>query len=203
MSIKSPSTSLPESELFFPVRAESVSSAGRSIHIKATPEQLESVAKRLDIVAIKELTADIKLELQNGGHILYISGTFSAEVTQECVVTSEPVSSHVEDSFEAWYADHDKAIPFIRAKHQVQSIIEGDEIQMLDEKEDPEPLIDGQVDLGEVVIQFLSLAINPYPRKEGVQAAAEVTVIAGNEKKAAPSLRPNPFAALKNWRPKD
>ena len=39
---------------------------------------------------------------------------------------------------------------------------------LLEEKEDPEPVVNGYIDLGEVVTQFLSLALDPYPHKEGV-----------------------------------
>jgi len=194
-------SSLSPSELFFPCRADSVSSNGRNIHIKAEESQLQAVAERIEVQAVKSLDADVRVELQNGGHILYISGKFKADILQECVVTGDPIESVIEDNFEAWYADHDKAVPFIRAKHQVQSVIEGDEIQMLEEKDDPEPLVDGQVDLGEVVLQFLSLSVNPYPRKVAANETEEIIVVA--ESKSAASLRPNPFAALKNWRPKD
>lgn len=204
-----PLNQLPESELFYPFRADQIPAKGKNAHIEADAAQLKAIAARLEVKAVKSLVADVHMELQNGGHILYISGNLKSDIVQECVVTADPVESHIEDSFEAWYADHEKAVPFIRAKHQVQSILEGDEAQMLEEKDDPEPLVDGQVDLGEVVIQFLSLSIDPYPRKEGAEAEivnlAEVT-----EEKSQPSadskaasLRPNPFAALKNWRPKD
>lgn len=208
MSAK-PLSQLSESELFYPFRADQIPAKGKNAHIKADAEQLKAIASRLDVKTVKFLEADVHMELQNGGHILYISGNLKSDIVQKCVVTGEPVETHVEDSFEAWYADHEKAVPFVRAKHQVQSILEGDEAQMLEERDDPEPLVDGQVDLGEVVIQFLSLGINPYPRKDGAEAEiVEFTEISEEKSHAsqqgqAASLRPNPFAALKNWRPKD
>lgn len=195
-----PSATLPATEWCYPFRAEHASTRGKSLHIEANAKQCAAIAARLDVLAVKSVAADLTLTLENGGHILYVSGTFKAELTQECVVTGEPLDEVVEDSFEAWYADHDKAIPFARAQHQVKAVEEGDEVQMLDEKDDPEPMIGGQVDLGETVVQFLSLAVNPYPRKDGSyenNGNGEVSV------QSQATLRPNPFAALKNWRPKD
>lgn len=202
MPIKLPSPKLHESEWFVPFRADSVSSKGRALSLKAEPSQLRAIAARVGVKEIKSLEAELNFDLQNGGHILHIAGRFKANVIQECVTTMEPIESFLEDDIEAWYADHEKAVSFSRAKHQVKAIEEGDEVQMLEEKDDPEPLVDGQVDLGEVVVQFLSLAINPYPRKEGLPEEEGEIEVAGSTKIAS-TLRPNPFAALKNWRPKD
>jgi hypothetical protein len=200
MPIKQPNISeLPQSELFYPVNAESIPANGRNVHLSASPEQMKKIAERLDVQGIKDLQADLKLETQNGGHILFISGNFKAKVTQESVVTMKLVDDEVADNIEAWFADHDKALPFIRVKHQVKSVEDGDEAQMLEEKDDPEPLTNGQVDLGEVVIQFLSLAINRFPRENNNYENIEADVKGPKEA----TLRPNPFAALKNWRPKD
>ncbi len=202
MQLNKPSAQLPQTEWCHPFRAENATPRGKQIHIEANAEQCKAIAERLEIVDVKSIAAGLTLTLQNAGHILYITGTFKAEVVQECVVTGEPLDSIIEEQIEAWYADHDKAIPFARAQQKIKAIEEGDEVQMLDEKDDPEAMIDGQVDLGEVVVQFLSLAINPYPKKDGLPDMGEVE-LGADKKPTQPSLRPNPFAALKNWRPKD
>ena len=202
MQLKQPSPKLSPSEWFYPFNADNVPATGKTVKIQAAPENLRAIADRIGVVKTTSVEATIHLQPQNGGHILYISGHFKADVVQECVTTLEPITSHIESDFEAWYADHDKALPFSRVKHQIKITEEGEEIQMLEEKDDPEPLIDGQVDLGEVVIQFLSLAIDPYPRKADAPIIENVT-LAPEESKATTTLRPNPFSALKNWRPQD
>lgn len=204
MPLKQPNqSSLPQSEWFVPFHVENVPSSGKNVKMVADADYLKAIAERLDVLEVKSLSAELRLTLQNGGHILNIAGHFKADIVQECVVTLKPVESVLEDDFEAWYADHDKAIPFNRAKHNQKAMEEGDEVQILEEKDDPEALIDGQVDLGEVVIQFLSLAVNPYPRAEGVADDAEPAPIEITKPVAGATLRPNPFAALKNWRPQD
>jgi hypothetical protein len=71
-------------------------------------------------------------------------------------------------------------------------------VPLLDEQDDPEPITDGKIDLGELVSQFLSLSINPFPHAPGVELPEEqegdgpVRMSAGNA--------PNPFAALKDWK---
>lgn len=204
MQLKQPNKmTLPQSEWFYPFHVENIPSAGKTVKMVAEADDLKAIAKRLDVLEVKSLSAELRLTLQNGGYTVNINGHFKAEIVQECVVTLQPVADTLEDDFEAWYADHEKAIPFNRAKHNQKAMEEGDEVQILEEKDDPEALIDGQVDLGEVVIQFLSLSVNPYPRAEGVVADEEPQPIEVTKPIAGGTLRPNPFAALKNWRPKD
>ncbi len=199
------SKKLPESEWPYFIRADSVPAAGKHAKLAATPEQCSAIAERVGVEIIENLHASMKLALQNGGHILYISGEVKADIQQACVVSGQLIKSHVKEDFEAWYADHDKAIPFSRAKHEVQVKMEGDEVQILDERDDPEVMTDGQVDLGEVAIQYLSLGINPYPRAPEFAAMADDNTVTPEKQVTvgSGSLRPNPFAALKNWRPKD
>jgi uncharacterized metal-binding protein YceD (DUF177 family) len=203
MSLKRPNPeTLPISEFFYPVHVDEIPSKGKTFHLSASGEQCAAISKRLNIVSLSNLSADVNVTLQNAGHIAYISGQLKADMVQECVATLQPINSQIEEGFEAWYADHDKVVPFSRAKHNQQTLDDGMEVQMLEEHEDPEALINGQVDLGEVIIQYLSLSINPYPRLEGVEEAA-IPTTKTSVVESAPSSRPNPFAALKNWRPKD
>ena len=197
--------SLPVTEWFYPFTADTVPASGKVVKMQADASQLKEIAERLGVAELKSIKAELRLSLKNSGHILHIEGEFNAEIVQECVMSLQPVESSVSDTFEAWFADHSKAASFTRAKHQMKAMEEGDEVQVLEEKDDPEPLVNGQVDLGEVVVQFLSLSIDPYPRAAGMEESPIAEAIQGKGvKQVSPSsLRPNPFAALKNWRPKD
>ena len=72
------------------------------------------------------------------------------------------------------------------------------ETPIINEQEDPEKIIGGKIDLGEVVTQHLSLAIDPYPHKEGVKYE-----YGDDEPEKVPeAFKNNPFAALKDWKSK-
>jgi hypothetical protein len=58
--------------------------------------------------------------------------------------------------------------------------------------EPPEPVIGEAIDLGELVAQYLSLAINPYPRAPDAEAQAD-------QYRADPQ-RDGPFAVLSKLR---
>lgn len=181
------------------INIDKIDNAPVERHISAKPEERKKLARRLDIQSLENLEADINLRRSGANSmIIHVTGRFKASVTQQCVVTLEPVKSEIEEDFEAWYADPEEAISLARVRHDRELQKQGGERPILDEHEDPEPVENGQIDLGEVVTQFLSLAINPYPHAESVKFES------GDDKEYSagptPEARKNPFAALKNWK---
>jgi uncharacterized metal-binding protein YceD (DUF177 family) len=70
----------------------------------------------------------------------------------------------------------------------------GEELVSVDEDDPPELVDEGRIDLGELVVEQLVLALNPYPRAEGADFDAKVW---GNEEDDDVVSGSNPFAALK------
>ena len=153
-----------------------VTREGTTRHIAATPEVCAALARRFGILAIDQVSADLTVR-RGSRQSLSVEGTLSAQVTQECVVTLEPVESSVEQAIEERFVPAEKAAgPAV--------IVEG-------EDDFEEPIEGDTLDLGEIVAQCLSLALDPYPRKEG--AALELQQDGGGATGAE-----SPFAALAN-----
>ena len=167
------------------------------LDISASEEEREDVARRLNVVAINSITADLVITRESSGGFFHVNGSFEALVVQECVVTLEPIETKVSEPVEGWYADKQGAVSFAAAKREREGAKSQGEVEILDESEDPEALIEGVIDLGELVTQHLSLAIPPYPHKEG--AEYEVTDDKFKLNENSP-LRKNPFEALKDWK---
>ena len=168
-----------------------------SVSISPDEESRKNLAKRLGVLSLEVLSTDISLKRESGGRAIHVSGSLKAKLTQKCVVTLEPVKEEIAEEFEAWYADPEEAISLVKVRHDREAAKPGGEHPILEEKDDPEPIIDGQIDLGELVTQYLSLALNPYPRADGV----EYEHGDDPDKPAQPAdIRKNPFAALKNWK---
>lgn len=145
--------------------------------LEASPAEREAVARRLDILAVDRLTAQVTVK--SVGHQLFrVQGRWQAEVQQACVVTLEPVAQSLDGEFEASYeAD---AAP-------------GDESDVVIDPEAADPaeiLPEEGIDLGELVVQELSVALDPYPRAPGAEIPAEYR---------PPEVEENdgPFSALK------
>ncbi len=153
--------------------------------ISATPRERAALARRFGLLGIDLLRATAKIEPADGAdgvrgaRLLRLGGHLSAEVSQACVATLEPVASRVEADFTLLYSLEPGPAPVGVA---------ATEVVVDPEAEDPpEPLGPGGLDLGEAVAQQLALALNPYPRAPGavfaeapgVPAAAEAGPRAG------------------------
>ncbi|MDB5492475.1 MAG: hypothetical protein JWO78_2324 [Micavibrio sp.] len=168
--------------------------------IKAGEADLKLVAKRLDIPLVDSLSAEIVLQrAPNNKAVVQVTGLLKADVVQSCVVTGAPVKNYIEEEFEGWYSDPTAYASITKARHEKAGKGTDVEVPILDEREDPEPMVNGKIDLGDLVCQYLSLGLDPYPRAHGVKAP-ELTEIQQEEISAT---RRNPFEALKDWKGKE
>lgn len=170
---------------------------GAPVHVDISPDEeaRSALLRRLDVNEIHGLKA--RLTLQRQGQVIHVAGKAEATVVQACAVSLDPVETKLEEEFEAWFADPEQAVSISKARRERDLKKGKTEVPILDESEDPEAIIDGQIDLGELVVQYLSLGINPFPHKEGVEYANPEV-----EEREASELRKNPFAALKDWKDK-
>lgn len=67
--------------------------------IEANEEELEALAKRMGVVALKNLNAKLRLQRIHSGEMVEVKGHFKATVVQDCVVTLEPFEALVEEDF--------------------------------------------------------------------------------------------------------
>ncbi|MES2729701.1 MAG: DUF177 domain-containing protein [Pseudomonadota bacterium] len=191
-------TTLPPShpvEWSVPIDVDKVSSTPLPLSISPSDSERSAVARRLGVTEVNDLKAEIVLVNMIGSHLIQVNGTLSATITQSCVVTLQPIETHIRDEFETWFADAAQAIPYARAKQDVQRKASGQEIEILNEKDDPESIVNGKIDIGELVVQYLSLSIDPYPHAPEVDDDRPETISAGTEI--------SPFAALAALRPKN
>lgn len=163
--------------------------------ITASDEECEDIARRINVISIKDVSASLVVARISGAY--NVTGNFTATVTQECVVTLDPIETNLSEPVEGWFADKEKTVSFAAAKREREGVKSQGEVEILDESDDPEALIDGIIDLGELVTQHISLAVPPYPHKEGVEF--EVTDDKFDINENSP-LKKNPFEALKDWK---
>ena len=162
-----------------PVSLARAGAASQAREIVATPEERARLARRLGLVSLDRLSARLAWRRQSTG-VIRLEGELEAAVTQSCVVTLEPVAAEVTEGF----VRH-----FVRAAPAAEP-----EVVVDPEADDPpEPLGDGLVDLGEIVVQQLALARDPYPRAAGSTLPA---ALAGEPAVAEPADAEGPFRVL-------
>ncbi len=183
------------------IEAERVDRAPHVLKVSPTDAERTAIAKRLGLVSLDTLEVEYVLRRNPGNMVIHVQGEISATVTQKCIISLEPFKEQIKIGFDAWFADASQALSFTKAKRERDLEKDNIEKPVLDESEDPEPIIDGKIDLGELAVQHLSLNINPYPRREGYaqsEQAPETSRAVGKSE-----IYNNPFEALKNWREKE
>jgi len=163
--------------------------------ISASEEECEDIARRVDVKEIKDVQADLVIKRTSGTY--HVTGKFTATVTQECVVTLDPIETNLSEEVEGWFADKETTVSFAAAKREREGAKSHGEVEILEESDDPEAMIEGIIDLGELVTQHISLAVPPYPHKEGVEFDVTDDKFDINENSP---LKKNPFEALKDWK---
>lgn len=176
------------------VMADQISHRPTKLTLTASPQERKDLARRLRVQSIEEATATLTLARETGSSIIHIGGHVEGRLTQSCIVTGQPIAESIAEDFESWYADPAQAVPFVKARRE--KLLRGDrEIEILPERDDPELVTDGFIDVAELAAQYLSLGINPYPRATDEPPLG----MENNIQLLAPS-RKNPFAALKDWK---
>jgi len=133
------------SEFPHPLVLAHVPAAGQRLRLMADAAQCAALARRMGILAVRSLAAELDLRPAEEGCIA-VTGRLTAEVEQECVVSLQPLRQPIQEDF-AW-----RLLP------------DGREPSDGDDDPDDIEAPGGVADLGEAVAQQLSLALDPYPR---------------------------------------
>ncbi len=143
-----------------PLSPENLGEQGRTLTIEAARNECDRLAGRLGLDGLGSLSAEFRLTPQKGGRIIRLEGTLKADITQTCVVTLESVETRIVAAFNRLY-DTTLEAPSDGDREGVG----GGEFVAPDGDDPPEPLSEGQIDIGEAVSEQLALEINPYPHK--------------------------------------
>jgi uncharacterized metal-binding protein YceD (DUF177 family) len=132
--------------------------------LEADAAARERIARALGLDALLGLTAELRVSAWLDG--AQIDGRWRAQVRQTCGVTLEPFESNLEGEL------HVRALP--QGSAALGGADEaGGELDLDPESDDPpDVLADDKIDLGAYVVEDLSLAIDPFPRKPGVEFEA-------------------------------
>jgi len=130
-----------------------VPAIGLSAERHATPALRAEIAATLDLIACERLDVRYDITPLSQGRYL-LEGTLVADVTQSCVVTLEPVETHLVEPFE---------VEFRPEAPDAEDEVEFDAL----ESRDIEPLEGDTIPVGRIVYEQLASAVPAYPRKEG------------------------------------
>jgi uncharacterized metal-binding protein YceD (DUF177 family) len=141
------------------VRVDALPREGQVMTIEANPAEREELASFYRLPAIAALTATLRLDPWGQGGAR-VTGAVHGELTQVCVVSLEPFPATVDEHVDVRFAPQPSADPKSLAAKETQAFSLADE-------DEPDPVIDGKIDLGALTAEFFALGLDPYPHKPG------------------------------------
>jgi hypothetical protein len=165
-------------ELAWEHSIQDIPETGLAVERTASQEELAEIARSLDLVACTSLAARYTIAPHKQGHFR-LTGSLDARVEQSCVVTLEPLTNDVAESFSVdYWPETELPAP------------SGGVLDIHDEP-DLEPIVGGRIAVGRVVFECLAGAIDLFPRKPGATFEPPQSPEGGS-----PGRPESPFAAL-------
>lgn len=162
-----------------PVPLARLGHGAQTVAVEADAAARAVLARRFGLMELAAFRAQVTMRRRRDTGWIEVKGTLTARVVQECVVTLEPVSGEISAEIDELFDD--------------DSQVGGVEVDLDPVAEEPEPIEGDSLDIGEVIAQNLSLAIDPYPRAPDADGPTGDT---GDDPDGEGAGRTSPFAAL-------
>jgi uncharacterized metal-binding protein YceD (DUF177 family) len=130
---------------------------GERVELTADDTERQAIAERLGLRSLERLEAHVKLARDAAK--IRAQGRLRASLEQSCIATGEPVAEHIDEPFEIVFLPEPGG----------ESV--EDEIELASEDCDVVFYEGGAIDLGTAIADTLALAVDPYPRSAGADAA--------------------------------
>lgn len=162
----------------YPIVVDDLPATERKYHLKANEDELEYLKEVLQVEGVKSFSAEIMLKLYKKEHRLDVWGSVSAELELKSVISLENFYKTYTPQFKIYY-DTKATMKEIK------------ELEIDFNEDEPDIVIDGKIDLGQIAIEQVALVMDDNPRKEG-----EVFVFKSEfDEKDTEAL--NPFSVLR------
>lgn len=150
-----PSTLLAALPFTRPVNVLTLGEAILQFTLQADETQRLALADFLDVIAVERLQAQLSVGRWRKRGLL-VEGHLTADLVQQCVVSLQPVPEHVEAPIRARFLPEAEVLA-IEAEQSLEAYLN-------DPDDPPEPYDEKQLDIGALVVEFLALALDRYPR---------------------------------------
>ncbi len=172
----------------YPVKVGHISANPVEVTISADAGERAGLAKLWSILEVKALTATFEVRRWKRDGVR-LKGRVTADIVQACVVTLDPVESHIDEPVEVVFVPEGSKLARLPLSSE-----SGEMLLDPDGPDAPEIFSGDSIDAGEVAAEHVALAIDPYPRKADTGFAGHIESTDKDDRK------PSPFAVLKDWK---
>jgi len=155
---------------------------GERLDLVADETERNAIARRLGLSSLDRLEAHVTLA--KTGEIVRAQGRMVAALDQSCVVTGDPIASHVDEPVEILFVPE----PSLAAPDEEVELRRGDLDVVFHDG--------AAIDLGGAIADTLALSLDPYPRSAAAEAALKEAGVMTEE-------QASPFAVLAKLRKTD
>tara|TARA_R100001129_G_scaffold152033_6_gene114429 strand:- start:15773 stop:16330 length:558 start_codon:yes stop_codon:yes gene_type:complete len=173
----------------YKVRVGHVAANPITVNFEADEAERKQIANVWDVPAVESFSGEASVSRWKRDGVR-VKGEVNVRIVQECVVTLEPLVQDISEHFEALFVPENSRLAR-------QDMTDGELVVDPEGADMPETFTGDSIDLGAVAAEFAALAIDPYPRKEGVEFEGFI------ESDPAEDEKESPFAVLKFAKPKD
>jgi uncharacterized metal-binding protein YceD (DUF177 family) len=165
-----------------PVSVARLPQNGMPVRLAANDKELRALAKAHDLISVQSFRAELLVRKWRKDGVK-ITGNVSADITQSCVITLEPLAARIDAAIDAVFVQEGSKLarPPLSADGEIVIDYDGADI--------PETFSGDMIDVGALAEEFFGLSIDPYPRAPGAALDAALEPQAGASK-------PSPFAKL-------
>lgn len=141
---------------------------GKTLTLTATEAERVALMKRFDLESLSVFEAAVMVQHVHGDarrkDWIQATGKLRAEYAQRCVVTLQPVPQKLDLDLNLTFAPM-----AAMADDQIGSEIVIDPHQT----DDPDPIENGKIDLGEAIAQQFAMTLDPYPKAPGAKISQQ------------------------------
>ncbi len=178
--MKLPENMLPPME----VDVSRLPSKGRTQKFTASDEERQKLCGAFGLLSLDLLQADIRIAPWRRGGI-ELKGQVIARLTQPCVVTLEPVQQNIDEEVSTVFLPEGSPLARPKIDKDGEMVIDPEGADL------PETFSGTVINVSDVIVEVLALAIDPHPRCADATLATDYTEITVDEQP-----RQSPFAVL-------
>jgi uncharacterized metal-binding protein YceD (DUF177 family) len=171
-----------------PVEASQISGKPRNVTLVPSQDEVARIADAYGLLGLSGLRGEFELRPWRREGVA-VKGVLHAVATQACVVTLKPVEQVIDEPFEMRFDPRVETSPEATGEIDVDAFAD----------DPPDPLDNGRIDLGAILCEQLTLALDPFPRAPDAEVPEEFRP--DEDEKA--EERPSPFASLAGLRKTD
>lgn len=138
-----------------PERLDAIGAGERMVAVEADAAERAALARRFGLIEVERLAGTFTLRAEAAG--VRVRGRVTAAVIQACSVTGVPLEAAVDEAVDLLFAP--------------QPTDGGDEVELSGDSIDVVFHDGGAIDLGETAAETMALALDPFPRSPGADAA--------------------------------